>query len=283
MLSDYEKDLLENQDGPLEGVNLFDSIWSQERELAELFVKFCETHRPAIYIDWKNGLTERQKEHYFVEMVAALEFGTRDMGETIDAFLEWLEEPMQSRATQSLKEALETEDEPLVRRPKASAAIDDDHAESRRLRRAIDGLLSTYIAGEPFKADQIKELTDAYLALENPGLKPRDHKAYLKDIKKIAEAAEPKRADVYATVYSLHFNFPHHAPLLREFKRWISDPNRKAQEIWNGVESDWQERLLGLHPEDRKDALAALRRALKDEKFSEKLESLTQKMLHTEA
>ena len=57
MLSDYEKGLLENQDGPLEGVNLFDSIWSQERELAELFVKFCETHRPAIYIDWKNGLT----------------------------------------------------------------------------------------------------------------------------------------------------------------------------------------------------------------------------------
>lgn len=283
MLSDYEKDLLENQDGPLEGVNLFDSVWSQERELAERFVKFCEIHRPAIYIDWKSGLTDRQKEHYFVEMVATLEFSARDMGETIDAFLEWLEEPLQSEATQSLKEALGTEDEPLVRRPKASTAIDDDLAESRRLRRAIESLLNAYMAGEPFQADQVKELTDAYLALTNPPLKPRDHKAYLKDINKIAEAAEPKRADVYATVYSLHFNFPHHAPLLREFKRWISDPNRKAQEVWNGVESDWQEKLLTLHIEDRKDALAALRGVLEDEKFSEKLESLSQKMLHTEA
>jgi len=265
MLSVQEKEFLEDQEGPLSGRPLFGTVWRSNQDLAELFIEFCKTHRPARYIDWSRSLKDGQLRDYFVESVVQLELATRDMGETIDAFLNAIPAPLSSSALHTLKAALGTEEIPVLKtKPKASSPKDL----LRAAHNEVDRLLKAHRDGKRYPEDAIDALVQTLQTFTEPPVDPRQFSALMEMIAD-PESLKGDPQVVHRIAHFVHFNLPHHEPILKEFTRWCEDPNRPQRDVVEVGLSDWIPKLIDLELVDRQHAARTMCRVINSPKLKE--------------
>lgn len=268
MLTNSEKELLEDPEGPLGGRALFESVWRGNLELGQAFLEFCEVHRPARYIDWSRELTDRKTAND-VESVVQLELSTRDMGETVGAFLADLSTgspALFNDAIGSLKIALGTEDIPIPRK----SAVVQEKALLRAARARSDDLMEAHKAGKPYPIESLKALHATLRKFEDPPVDAHQFKALL-DMFTDLEGLMKAPSRVRQITQYIHFNLPHYEPVLKEFVRWCEDPNRSQTDIVEIGISDWIPKLTVLEHIDRQHAAQTMRKVITSPKLEKRL------------
>lgn len=248
MLTSDEKHSLSDQEGPLNGVLLFDSVFQNDLELADAFVTFCSIHRPAIFIDWT---------HSPDQTVSNLERETSDFGETIDVFLNWLPEEMGVRAVHAIKAALDTLHIP-IRRPSVTSLQRENIRDVQTL---IDRLWRDQTTTKVSKG-AVEALRFALRRFSSPPVEAPQFEALMSKIEGLLKQDQIPSKDFHPVLYFLRFNFPHHEPLLKDFQRWVEDPNRTPIEISEVTRAQWLERLKTMEGPDRETAASVLERVL---------------------
>ncbi|MBX3250537.1 MAG: hypothetical protein KF901_25395 [Myxococcales bacterium] len=272
MLTKKELRLLDSQEGPLGGAPLFESVWREERELAEAFVRFCDEHFPGAFVAWDGRLNPHQRRDYFVSMVAELEAtvcaADRD---PIDSFLEALPDAEATRAVHLVKAALGTEKVAVRRKAKAAAP---DRGALRAIHQPLDALWAAYDDERPYDREDLAALHRALIACEPPPIDAKDLRDYVDQAATCLAAKELDDRAVYALIWMLRASLPHHAPDLVAFRRWVEDPNRTQRKTCDETRKKWLARLARLEAPEREAAAVALAAAVSSPKLMAERDAL---------
>jgi hypothetical protein len=261
MLTPDEKLAIHDHDGPFGKDLLFDTIFQDKSSLARAFVEFCRLHRVSIYVDWMRNPDRT---------IADLERETSDFGETIDAFLDWLPEVEGMQAVHRIKEVLGTQDVPLVRNPPQ-----DVHREWVRLvQDRIDRLWHARSLPEVSK-EEIEALHSALQRFDTPPVDGRQFDALMARLSKLLSLDVISNKDLDPMLHFLRFNFPHHEPLLKDFQRWLEDPNRTQEELIEFTQTQWLERLREMDKPDRDKAAFVIERTITAPEYIDRRVALT--------
>lgn len=258
MLTAKERKRLYDQDGPLQGERLFSSVWRGDRALAEAFVAFCEAERPREHLEWRRSKTPRQLDDYFVEMVAELEAALDDE-DFLDEFLDQLPEEQAAEATRRVKEAIGTT-QAAPKRKKRSKPDAAGRARLREVHVALDTLWEAWADQRPYAREDVVALRDALQALDPPPISARDLAGFVGDAEACLATDPLDAKKVYAWIWMLRAQLPHHAPVLKAYRQWLEET--KASKRCTGTRADWLDRLLALEPPDRRQAARWLERSI---------------------